>query len=189
MIELKNLQTKIIGRQFEYYECLSSTQQELHKLAQAGANEGLVILAESQTNGYGQYERKWFSPPDAGIWMSLLLRPQTPLNQVQPFILMAAEAVTSAILHEIGLTATWKWPNDLLLDGQKVAGILAEARGGLGHTEYLIIGLGLNVNFTNEQFPLELRDLATSLSIKAGRLIDRASLLVRILYELERLYL
>ena len=151
-------------------------------------SEGVVVFAESQTKGRGRLGRKWISPPRQGLWLSVLLRPALRPVAVTQLTIAAATALFRAIQAQTGLTPEIKWPNDILIRGKKVAGILTELNAELDKVKYVILGMGLNVNTAAGEFPAELRRLATSLKIETGRSQDRAALAVRILRELDRDY-
>ncbi|MGA8943871.1 MAG: biotin--[acetyl-CoA-carboxylase] ligase [Thermoactinomyces sp.] len=183
-----HLHTERFGQQIEYVYSTPSTQILAHKLAKDGAPEGTVVVAEEQVEGRGRMGRFWYSPPETGIWMSLILRPPIPLVDASHLTLLASVAVRAAIEKETGLKIRIKWPNDLLIDGKKVCGILTELRGEHDQIHYVIMGIGMNVNVNESDFPIELRKTGTSLAMESGRIIHRASLVASILGELEQTY-
>ncbi|HJQ73849.1 MAG TPA: biotin--[acetyl-CoA-carboxylase] ligase [Gaiellaceae bacterium] len=151
-------------------DATGSTNDDARRLAQEGAPEGTVVIARSQSAGRGRLGRSWHSPYGSGLYLSIVLRPQEPLEQVGRYALVAALAALEAC-HASGATgARVKWPNDILVDGRKVAGILAELRAGGGGAE-LVLGFGLNVGTPPEGYPAELAAV-TSLSAAAGRTVD-----------------
>ncbi len=156
-------------------------------LAQAGAEHGTVIVADSQTAGRGRHGRIWFSPPGLNLYCSVLVRttlPPASLSWIPFAAALAADAATRAVA---AIPLSLKWPNDLLLDGRKVGGLLCES-GGLGTAEaFVVIGLGLNVNVSGDAFPPELRSIAGSLQERTSQPINRNRLLARWLLELEQL--
>lgn len=177
--------TKVVGRDIRVFEETTSTNDVAEKLARDGVKEGVVVFAESQTKGRGRLGRKWISPPRKGLWFSVLLRPPLRPLAVTQMTIAAATALARAIRAQAGLAPEIKWPNDILLQGKKVAGILTELSAELDRVKYIIIGIGVDVNLNTGEFPADLRKLATSLKIEAGRKLDRAELAVQILRELD----
>jgi BirA family biotin operon repressor/biotin-[acetyl-CoA-carboxylase] ligase len=179
---------KVIGRDIRVFEETTSTNDVVEKLARDGVKEGVVVFAESQTKGRGRLGRKWMSPPRSGLWLSVLLRPALrPLAATQ-LTIVSATSLFRAIRSQTGLTPEIKWPNDILIHGRKVAGILTELNAELDRVKYIILGLGLNVNAAASDFPADLRKLATSLRIESGHRHDRAALAAAILRELDQDY-
>ena len=165
----QGLKSKIIGRVIDYKESVPSTQKIAHSLAQEGAVEGTTVVADEQTEGRGRLLRSWHSPKGTGIWMSIILKPQLPPQKAPQFTLIAAVAVVQAIEEVCGLSPEIKWPNDILLNGRKVTGILTELQAEADKINSIIIGIGMNVNQKAEDFPEELRTIATSLSLEKGK--------------------
>jgi BirA family biotin operon repressor/biotin-[acetyl-CoA-carboxylase] ligase len=180
--------TKVVGRDIRVFQETTSTNDVIEKLARDGVKEGVVMFAESQTKGRGRLGRKWMSPPRKGLWFSLLLRPAMRPTAATQLTIAAATALSRAIRLHIGITPEIKWPNDILIHGKKVAGILTELSAELDKVKYVILGVGVDVNLGAGEFPHELRKLATSLKIETGRNIDRAELATAILRELDRDY-
>jgi BirA family biotin operon repressor/biotin-[acetyl-CoA-carboxylase] ligase len=180
--------TEIIGRDIRVFQQTTSTNDVIEKLARDRVKEGVVVFAESQTRGRGRLGRKWLSPAGKGLWFSVLLRPDLRPQEATQLTIAAATALWRAIRGETGLSATIKWPNDLLLRGRKVAGILTEMNAELDHIKHLILGVGLDVNLTAGEFPAELRKLATSLRAELGKPVLRAALATAILRELDHDY-
>jgi BirA family transcriptional regulator, biotin operon repressor / biotin---[acetyl-CoA-carboxylase] ligase len=183
-----HLQTRSFGREIRYQSTTPSTQRSAHQWARMGAPEGAVVIAEEQTQGRGRLGRDWYSPPQTGIWMSLILRPAIALMQASQMTLLAAVGVLQGIERITGLSPQIKWPNDLLIAGKKVCGILTELRGEQEQIHYIVVGIGINVNTTVAHFPPELRGTATSLALQLGGSVHRAPLLAAILAELEQRY-
>lgn len=181
------LHSKVLGNRIVYYSSVSSTQTIAHELALSGAAEGSVVIADEQLQGKGRLGRKWFSPPKSGVWMSIILRANIAMVDASQITLLSALAVLTAIKKITDLSLYIKWPNDLFINGKKIAGILAEVKGK-ANVEYLIVGIGVNVNLQKDQMPIELRQVATSLSLELGKKVNRARLASQILYELEKLY-
>lgn len=168
----------------------ASTNDLALREGQTGTPEGWLALAESQTAGRGRARREWNSPSGSGLWCSLLLRPSGPPAYVTRLTLLAAVALAEAIDEVAGGSphVDIKWPNDLLVDGKKLGGILTEAQVEPGGVQFAVVGFGLNVNRPPESFPAELEDKATSLQIAAGRQFRRAELLTTILLHFEKYY-
>jgi BirA family biotin operon repressor/biotin-[acetyl-CoA-carboxylase] ligase len=179
---------KIIGRDIRVFEETTSTNDVMEKLARDGVPEGAVVFAESQTRGRGRLGRKWISPPRKGLWFSILLRPAMRPAAVTQLTVAAATGLFRAIRSQTGLTPEIKWPNDILFNGKKVAGILTELSAELDKVKYVILGLGISVNITATEFPAELRKSATSLRLETGQRQNRAGLAIKILQELDRDY-
>ncbi|HEY8532215.1 MAG TPA: biotin--[acetyl-CoA-carboxylase] ligase [Limnochorda sp.] len=162
---------------------LPSTNDHLCVLSREGAPEGTVVLAEQQTAGRGRRGRRWLSPPGVGLWFSVLLRPGRPARDAPLFALLAAAAVRAAVHEVTGAPALIKWPNDVVVGTAKLAGILAEVEGPVARAA-CIVGIGVNVNQTVDDFPPELRNTATSARLAAGRAVPREALLRAILEQL-----
>ncbi len=186
--ELKsNINTHFIGNEIVFLEETDSTNTQAKKFAQAGKKEGLVVVAERQTNGRGRRARQWISPQDTGIWMSILLCPNIEPMQTPMLTLLAAIAVCRAIRRVTALPAMIKWPNDLFINNKKVCGILTELSGELETIHSVVIGIGINVNM--ETFPNDLKETATSLRIENGNhVISRSCLFQAVLQEFEPIY-
>ncbi len=174
---------KIIGRDIRVFEETTSTNDVIEKLARDGVPEGAVVFAESQTKGRGRLGRKWSSPTRKGLWFSILLRPKLTPQETTQLTVASATALRRAIKKVSGVTADIKWPNDLLIGGKKVVGILTEMSAEVDRVRHVILGIGVDVNQTD--FPPELRAIATSLKAEAGEEISRAELAVAILRELD----
>jgi BirA family biotin operon repressor/biotin-[acetyl-CoA-carboxylase] ligase len=180
--------TKVIGRDIHVFEQTTSTNDVIEKLARDGVKEGAVVFAESQTKGRGRLGRKWISPERKGLWFSVLLRPDLRPQETTQLTVASATALRRAIESETGLRPEIKWPNDIVIGGKKVAGILTELSAELDKVRHVILGIGVDVNLGAGEFPPELRKLATSLKIESGRPISRAELATTILRELDSDY-
>ncbi|HWD20256.1 MAG TPA: biotin--[acetyl-CoA-carboxylase] ligase [Verrucomicrobiae bacterium] len=181
-------QTRVVGREIQVFESTTSTNDLVSRLAQDGMKEGAVVFAESQTQGRGRLGRPWISPPRQGLWFSVLLRPNLTPQTATQLTIAAATAMVRAIHGQTGIMPEIKWPNDILIGGKKVAGILTELTAELDHVKDVILGIGIDVNLPAHEFPPELRACATSLRLAAGEKIDRAGLAVAALRELDRDY-
>ena len=179
---------RVIGRAIRVFEQTTSTNDVVEKLARDGVTEGIVVFAESQTRGRGRLGRVWVSPAKKGLWFSVLLRPPMRPQEATQITVAAANALAEAVAVQTKLPVEIKWPNDLLIRGRKVAGILTELHAELDCVKSLILGIGVDVNQTARDFPVELRPLATSLRIEAGQALDRAGLAAAILRTLDRDY-
>jgi BirA family biotin operon repressor/biotin-[acetyl-CoA-carboxylase] ligase len=177
--------TKVIGRDIQVFEQTTSTNDVMEKIARDGVKEGVVVFAESQTKGRGRLGRKWISPERKGLWFSVLLRPDLRPQETTQLTVASATALRRAIESETGLKAEIKWPNDILIGGKKVAGILTELSAELDRVKHVILGIGIDVNLDAGEFPPELKKTATSLKIKTGEIISRAELAAVILRELD----
>ncbi|UNK20551.1 biotin--[acetyl-CoA-carboxylase] ligase [Paenibacillus sp. N3/727] len=182
------LTNRSFGHQIEILRSTTSTQEDARRLAEEGAPEGTLVIAEEQTGGRGRMGKKFYSPFGKGIWMSLILRPTQPLHLTQQLTLLAGVAVRRAIHKTTGLEAGIKWPNDLLIDGKKICGILLESATEDDVVRYCIAGIGISVNLKEEDYPDELKTIATSLRMVSGHNINRNELICSILNEMESLY-
>jgi BirA family transcriptional regulator, biotin operon repressor / biotin---[acetyl-CoA-carboxylase] ligase len=177
--------TKIIGRDIRVFEETTSTNDVIEKFARDGVKEGVVVFAESQTKGRGRLARKWISPAHKGLWFSVLLRPDLRPQEATQLTVASATALRRAIAAQTDLKPEIKWPNDILIGGKKVAGILTELSAELDRVKHIILGIGLDVNLDAGELPPELRKTATSLKMEAGEKISRAELATAILRELD----
>jgi len=180
------LRATFIGHDIRYFEEVGSTQEVAKRLANDGAKEGAIVIAERQSNGRGRMGRGWFSP-SGGVWLSVILRPRTNL-QAQRFTLLAGVAVARAVNLFYGLEAKIKWPNDILVNGKKVCGILAEVSAEMDAINYLILGIGVNVNVYLTTADGKLLQTATSIKEVLGRKVSRVGFVQVMLEELEQLY-
>lgn len=182
-----DLQTETIGRHIHFYDAIGSTQEIAHSLALEGAKEGTVVITEQQSKGRGRLGRQWESPKGTGVWMSLILRPNIPPHQAPQLTLLTAVAIVQAIQTVTNIKAEIKWPNDILINGKKIVGILTELQAEADLVQSIIIGIGINVN--TKQFPDELKDKATSLLIENDHdEIERALLIRTFFQKFETLY-
>lgn len=180
--------TRVIGRQIRVFQETTSTSDIVEKLARDGVKEGVVAFAESQTRGRGRLGRTWSSPARKGLWFSVLLRPDLRPLQATQLTVACATALRRAIGARTGLQPAIKWPNDIMVQGRKVAGILTELNAELDHINYLVVGIGVDVNQASGDFSPELRKTASSLRIESGRPVSRPDLAVAVLQELDRDY-
>lgn len=179
------LKTHHYGQEIAYYQSCPSTQPIAHELAQDEAKDGTIVIAEEQLQSKGRMARPWASKAYKGIWMSVITRPPLSPQEAPQMTLVAAVAITRAIEEVTGLTPQIKWPNDLLMNGKKITGILTELQADPDLVKSIIIGIGMNVNQDEAEFPAELSSIATSLKIEKGETINRAALVATVLKYLE----
>jgi BirA family biotin operon repressor/biotin-[acetyl-CoA-carboxylase] ligase len=186
--EIKDgLKTHIFGRNIVYESETPSTQAIAKSLASQGTEEGTIVVAETQSGGRGRVGRPW-SSPQGGIYFSIILRPDIKPGEALRLPLLAGVALAQAIKRDTKLSPRLKWPNDILLDSKKIGGILTEMSAETDRLDWVIIGIGLNVNTQHDSFPHDVEESATSLFEAAGREIPRVRLLQAILTEFESLY-
>lgn len=185
------LATIHLGQRLYVHRELPSTNREALHLAEAGAEHGTVVVADSQTAGRGRQARVWFSPPGGNLYCSILIRPRgigLPFSEWLSWIpLAAAVAATETVRGTTGIALALKWPNDLLLHERKIGGILCENGADARGEMFVVIGIGLNVNASIQSFPPELAATAGSLVDAVGQPIDRNRLLAQLLGDLEQL--
>ena len=174
-----------MGNEIVVVEETRSTNDLAWEAAERGTSEGVVVFAERQTAGRGQYGRRWESAPYQGLWFSVLLRPALTLRESPQLTSLLAENIAATITQEIGCAATIKLPNDIYIGGRKVAGILVEGRTDTQGVYVAVAGIGINVNQTIADFPEELRATAGSLAMETGRRINRSKLAIALLRKLE----
>jgi BirA family biotin operon repressor/biotin-[acetyl-CoA-carboxylase] ligase len=178
---------RIIGREIIVLEQTGSTNDAVLEMAR-DSNEGLVLFAEEQTAGRGQRGNRWESPARKGLWFSVLLRPKIDINQSAQLTAWAAEAVSDSIQKDFFLETSIKLPNDIQINGRKVAGVLVEMRAQEKRPHLAIAGIGINVNQSLQDFPEKLRDRAISLAVALGRRVDRQKFAIVLLRNLDRSY-
>lgn len=177
-----------IGNQVYAFSQISSTNDYAKRLAREGMEEGALVIADHQTRGRGRYRRQWHSPAGKGLWFSIILRPAIELDKVGLMPLLAAVSVAQSIEIVAILKPEFSWPNDLLLNKKKVAGILIESEVIQDRLAFLILGIGINVSQARSDFPENLQKIATSLFAETNRRIDRTELLIQILRNLDHNY-
>jgi BirA family biotin operon repressor/biotin-[acetyl-CoA-carboxylase] ligase len=183
------LGTKFVGRNMQTFDETGSTNREAMRLASEGAPDGTVVVAEAQTEGRGRLGRIWISPPRANIYASVILRPDFPPTSAPLITLAASVALARAVASHCEVEARIKWPNDVLIGGRKLAGILTEMSSEPDRIRHVVVGFGVNVNSEVDDFPADVRVTATSVRSVTGKDASRAGLLKKILEELERSYL
>lgn len=181
----RGLATRLVGRPLEVRETVPSTNDLVREAGRRGAPEGLAVLADAQTAGRGRLGRTWASPPGVNLYCSVLLRPEIPARFAPQVTLLAGVAVAAAALAE-GVLPVLKWPNDLLLDDLKAAGVLAELEVGPdGAVDFVVLGIGLNLNVEPDALPADVAPLATSFAAVLGRPVDRPAFARRLLEALD----
>ena len=182
------LKCKLFAGNIIHFHEIESTNEEAKRIAEKGFPEGTLVIAEKQTAGKGRMGRLWQSL-STGLWTSILLKPSIPPRDAPQLALLTAAALRTTLSKDFGIEAKIKWPNDLLVDNKKICGILTEMKGEMDRINYIINGVGINVNQDPEDFPVELANTATSLKIIKEKEIDRLLLLQRYLETLEEFYL
>ncbi len=179
---------RLIGRDIVFLPEIDSTNLEASRMARQGTREGTVVLSDSQSRGKGRGGRSWSSPPGVNAYFSIILRPALAPAEVPQIPLLAGLAVARAFTQISGLEARIKWPNDILLQGKKAAGILAEMEGEADEIRFIVLGVGCNVNWERERMPPDLQKIATSLQAETGREFSRCQVAERIFEEFETAY-
>lgn len=189
-----NLNTQILGREVHYLESIDSTNNYAKRIASLGCEDGTLVVADLQTAGRGRLGRTWDSKPGKGIWMSIVLKPLITPAEIQIITLAASVAVVSGLMKTVDIVCGIKWPNDILLEGKKVCGILTEMNSEQDRVNHVVIGIGLNVNNDIEDFHGDLRKNATSLKIYSefsgisNKMLRRSDIIKSILEEMEKAY-
>lgn len=180
------LKTKTLGKEIISYKKVDSTNDVAYELAEKGLKEGAVIIAEEQGKGKGRHGRTWQSPPKGGIYLSVILRPDITPHEIPRITLLAAVAVAKALRQATGLAAMIKWPNDILINHHKVCGILTEMKAEQDGVDFVVIGIGINVNTRRNELPKG----ATSLSeeMHGGEDVSRIEIVKKLIERLESDY-
>ncbi len=185
---LSKLRTDTLGQRLHLHDAVESTQNIAMRLAEEGAPEGALVIAEQQLNGRGRMGRSWISPRGKGIWMSLVLRPNIPMPYAPQLTLLTAVALCRALRRLTTLDIGIKWPNDLLVNGRKISGILLESSAEEDRLKHVIAGVGISVNLDEPDYDPEVLGKAISLKLAAGKAFDRSEIIAEFLLELEQLY-
>jgi len=182
----------VIGGEIIVLQETSSTNNVISRIASTDGlppiPEGLVVFAEHQTDGRGQRGNRWESAAGKGLWFSILLRPKIQLSDSGRLTIWAIEAISDVISTKVGLEPAIKLPNDVQLDGRKVSGVLVEMRAQEKAPHLAVVGIGINMNQSRDDFPPELQDQATSLALALGRKVDRQNFAVAVLRKLDTTY-
>ena len=182
------LSARFLGRPLHFFDSIDSTNTYASCLARDGAAEGTAVIADTQTGGKGRLGRRWVSPSRVNLYLSVILRPSKSAGSAPQLSLLAAVAVAETIAQHIQPSPAIKWPNDVLVSGKKVCGILTEMQTKVRGLQAVILGIGVNINAPLSAFPEELQAKATSLLVVSGRLIDRVAFTAHLLTRLEKLY-
>ncbi|KGP73032.1 biotin--[acetyl-CoA-carboxylase] ligase [Pontibacillus yanchengensis] len=182
------MNTNWLGQRLIHKSTVTSTQILAHQAAQEGAPHGTIVIADEQTKGRGRLNRSWHSHKGEGIWMSIVLRPTFEPYKSPQITLLAATVLAEVFKGYCDIKPQIKWPNDILTDGKKLAGILTELQAEQDQINYIILGMGINVNHPIETFPEEIRDKASSLKIESGESWELASLIREIIQTFEKRY-
>ncbi|MFC7320673.1 biotin--[acetyl-CoA-carboxylase] ligase [Halobacillus campisalis] len=182
------LSTSWIGHQLHHYEEVDSTQDIVHQLAKQGKPHGTVVVADEQIKGKGRMSRPWHSPKGKGIWMSILLRPELSPVQAPQITLLAATVLAKVITSQSQLIPFIKWPNDILINHKKVSGILTEMQAEHDQIQYVAIGIGINLNQSAEEIPVDIRHKASSLRAESKEEWNITSTIQEILKQFESTY-
>lgn len=178
-----------VRRKILVYDTLDSTNTRAMLLASQGEPEGTVVVADSQTGGRGRFGRSWISPPGVNLYMSVILKPLVPAGKAWVLTFLGALAVIEAIEQLTGLRAMGKWPNDVFLKGKKTAGVLAETSSGSGGIiNYLVLGIGVNLNLEVQELPEDLRTIATSVRTHCGRTLNRSLFVAELINRMDDMY-
>lgn len=183
----KYLKTKYIGKKIVYLESVDSTNNKAKELASKGENHGTLVIAEEQLGGRGRLGRAWCSPKYKGIWLSIILRPDINPMQIPKLTQIAAASVIES-LKDFKIEATIKWPNDIILNGKKICGILTEMNAEMNKVHYVVLGIGINANLGEEDFQKDILSKATSIKIETGLTLDRKSFVGNLVNKFEYLY-
>ncbi len=184
------LKSEKFGKSIYSFEDVGSTNEVAHELAINGAPEGTVVISDSQTRGKGRLERKWISPSGKNIYISTIFRPKIEARDA-PFLTLVSSIALAETIRNEGTDAFIKWPNDVLIDDRKVAGVLTEMTARGGRVDFIIVGIGVNINMTDQDMDEEMgkvAEIATSLRIVTGREIDRVNMIVNLIEEIEHWY-
>ncbi|MEK6742756.1 MAG: biotin--[acetyl-CoA-carboxylase] ligase [Nitrospirota bacterium] len=184
---MQGLGTRTIGKEVLHFAEVASTNTVAMDLAQKGAVDGTVVIAETQTGGKGRLGRSWSSPA-GNLYVSVILRPSVPISKAPLITLVGAVAVASGLRRQCGVPAGIKWPNDILLSGKKVSGLLTEMSAEPDRIRHIVLGIGVNVNMDGRALPPDIRRMATTLAAATGKPMDRTALLRTLLVELDLWY-
>jgi len=182
------ISTERLGKKIHWFETLPSTNIRAQELARQGAAEGEIVLAEGQTQGKGRAGRSWVSPPYLNLYLSVILRPTLPPSCTPQITLMSAVALADTIHFFLPSAPEIKWPNDILVGGKKIAGILTESCCEAQGVVFVVVGIGVNLNFPRELMPKSIRNQATSFLILNQKPLDRGTFTSRLIQDLDRCY-
>jgi BirA family biotin operon repressor/biotin-[acetyl-CoA-carboxylase] ligase len=172
-----------------YLPVLDSTNRVALELARSGEVQGTLVITDHQTKGRGRYDRRWTSPPGRGLLFSLILRPDMSPSAVLPVTLAFSLSIANTLETIVRQKAEVKWPNDVLVDGRKICGILSEGSSRMGKSDFVVVGIGINVNTREDEFASDIRGTATSCHVLTQNEYDRSDLLGKVLGSLESTYI
>src|SRR5688572_20183178 len=184
----QRLAARRLGTEFHYFAEIGSTNTYARRLAEQGAREGELVIADSQTDGRGRLGRRWVSPSNLNLYFSVILRPKLPPARAPQITLMAAVALAETLQFFLPVPPAIKWPNDITVNGKKLAGILTEMSCGTNAVDFVILGIGVNVNYPVDLMPEEIRQRATSVLVERQSKVSREDLLWRLIQDLDRCY-
>jgi BirA family biotin operon repressor/biotin-[acetyl-CoA-carboxylase] ligase len=184
----QKLENNLFGRHIVYHQQTASTNDDAFLLAMQGANEGTAVLADSQHKGRGRYQRRWHSPSGKNIYLSIILRPAMHPQEASRIPILAGVAMAETIERFCSAEVSLKWPNDVLLEGKKVCGILSQLKTADGRIHFIVVGIGLNVNMRCGDFPAELSAKATSIAMETGVLLERENVIIILFENLAKWY-
>jgi len=184
--ELEN--NVLVGKTLETHSIIDSTNVRAKKLALEGAPEGTIIVSDVQTAGRGRMDRKWLSPDKKGLWMSVILKPDVSPERGTELTILAACAIVKTLRENFEFDTGLKWPNDVIVNGKKICGILSEIQADPDRINAIIVGIGLNVNLLEDDFPTEIRNISTSIFLETHTLYSRRELFVSLVKKLDALY-
>jgi BirA family biotin operon repressor/biotin-[acetyl-CoA-carboxylase] ligase len=184
----QRLAAQRLGTELHYFAEIGSTNAYARRIAEQGARDGELVIADSQTEGRGRLGRRWVSPPNVNLYLSLVLRPKLPPARAPQITLMAAVALAETLKSFLPVPPSIKWPNDIIVNGKKLAGILTEVNCGTDSVEFVILGIGVNVNYPVDLMPEEIRQRATSVLVECQNKVNREDLLQRLIQHLDRCY-
>ncbi len=185
----KSLTGHLLGGNIIHYNTIGSTNDEAYRLAQSGGGEGAVVISDRQTKGRGRMGREWVSASSENLYFSVILKPKMLPSFAPRVTVMSAIAVAQAIMEVTGLKPGIKWPNDIYIGGKKVCGILTQMKSESDAIDFIITGIGVNVNSQPDDFPKELIAAATTLRHECGAKISKRSLFEKIILNLEKMYI
>ncbi len=182
------ISTKRLGKKIHCFKTIPSTNLEAQSLAKKGAAEGGIVIAEEQTQGKGRLGRGWVSPPHLNLYLSVILRPKLPPSLAPQITLMSAVAIADTVQSFLPFQPEIKWPNDILVGGKKIAGVLTESSCEPDRIVFVVVGIGINLNFPRDLMPESIKETATSVLILTQKPVDRGAFTCRLIQSLDQCY-